>query len=213
MLFAFLDLSPRALRHEDTPWNSSAARSTQMPRMSCFHAPRASFVPPHGRPLRVCASAGLSYTQIHRQPRPPRRLAEAQHSANDGWAWVSECAVSWYDVVASSPSAGLRVGGLAVTGGAEICAKHTDANFGWRARAHPPPHGAHLPSQRTWRFALFVGGLYRSRRPPVGMGVLRSKSTTRTQNGRFCAVSGRPQGPRSGVAVLKIGQRSRPGRV
>ena len=178
-----------------------------------FHTPRASFAPAHGRPLRVCGSAGLSYTQIHRQPRLPRHPAEAQHSANGGWAWVSECAVSWYDVVASSPSAGLRVGGLAVTGGAEICAKHTDANFGWRARAHPPPHGAHLPPHRTWRFALFVGGLYRSRRPPVGMGVLRSKSTTRTQNGRFCAVSGRPQGSKSGVAVLKIGQRSRPGRV
>ena len=101
LLFAFLDLSPRALRHEDTPWNSSAARSTQMSRVSYFHAPRASFAPPHGRPLRVCASAGLSYTQIHRQPRPPRRLAEAQHSANGGWAWVSECAVSRYDAMAS----------------------------------------------------------------------------------------------------------------
>ena len=156
LLFAFLDLSPRALRHEDTPWNSSAARSTQMPRMSCFHAPRASFAPPHGRPLRVCASAGLSYTQSHRQPRPPRRLAEAQHSANGGWAWVSECAVSRYDAMASSESAGLRVGGLAVTGEAEICAKHTDAIFGWRARAHPPPHGAHLVPHQTWRFALFV---------------------------------------------------------
>ena len=138
MLFAFLDLSPRALRHEDTPWNLSAPVQLKSPACRIFHAPRASFAPPHGRPLRVCASAGLSYTQIHRQPRPPRRLAEAQHSANGGWAWVSECAVSWYDVVALSPSAGLRVGGLAVTGGAEICAKHTDANFGWRARAHPP---------------------------------------------------------------------------
>ena len=35
LLFAFLDLSPRARRHEDTPWNSSAARSTQMSRVSC----------------------------------------------------------------------------------------------------------------------------------------------------------------------------------
>ena len=212
LLFAFLDLSPRALRHEDTPWNLSAPVQLKCPACRVFMH-RARLL----RPLTValCVSVLLlaSHTPRSTDSRPPRRLAEAQHSANGGWAWVSECAVSWYDIMASSESAGLRVGGLAVTGGAEICAKHTDANFGWRARAQPPPHGAHLPPQRIRRFALFVGGLYRSPRPPVGMGVLRSKSTTRTQNGRFCAVSGRPQGPKSGVAVLKIGQRSRPGRV
>ena len=114
-----------------------------------FHAPRASFAPAHGRPLRVCGSAGLSYTQIHRQPRLPRHPAEAQHSANGGWVCVSECVLLRYDAIASSPSAGLCAGVLVVTGGARICAEHTDANFCLRARANPLPHGAQPPLQRT----------------------------------------------------------------
>ena len=137
LLFAFLDLSPRALRHEDTPWNLSAPVQLKCPACRIFMH-RARLL----RPL----TAALCVSVL-------------------------------------------------------LLASHTP-----RSTAHLPPH-------RTWRFALFVGGLYRSRRPPVGMGVLRSKSTTRTQNGRFCAVSGRPQGSKSGVAVLKIDQRSRPGRV
>ena len=114
-----------------------------------FHAPRASFAPAHGRPLRVCGSAGLSYTHIHGQLRPPRHPAEARHSANGGWACVSECVLLRYDVIASSPSAGLCAGVLVVTGGARMCAEHTDAIFGLRARASPLPHGAQPPLQRT----------------------------------------------------------------
>ena len=142
----FESTCPSARRH---PMELVSTRSTQMPRVSYFHAPRASFAPPHGRPLRVCASAGLSYTQIHRQPRLPRHPAEAQHSANGGWACVSECVLLRYDAIASSPSAGLCAGVLVVTGGARICAEHTDANFGLRARASPLPHGAQPPLQRT----------------------------------------------------------------
>ena len=100
----FESTCPSARRH---PMELVSTRSTQMPRVSCFHAPRASFAPPHGRPLRVCGSAGHSYTQIHRQLRPPRHPAEAQRSANGGWACVSECVLLRYDVIAASPSAGL----------------------------------------------------------------------------------------------------------
>ena len=132
----FESTCPSARRH---PMELVSTRSTQMPRVSCSHAPRASFAPAHGHPLHVCASAGLSYTQIHRQPRLPRHPAEAQHSANGAWACVSECALLRYDVIASSPSAGLCAGVLVVTEGARMCAEHTDSNFGLRARASPLP--------------------------------------------------------------------------
>ena len=147
--FVRLLSNPRALRHDNnTPWDLSAPVQLKFPACRDFCAPHASFAPAHGRPLRVCGSTGLSYTQIHRQPRLPRHPAAAQHSAKGGWACVSECVLLRYDVIVSSPSAGLCAGVLVVTGGARICAEHTDANFGSRARATPLPHGAQPPLQR-----------------------------------------------------------------
>ena len=60
-------------------------------------------------------------------------------TANPSDVCVSECGLLRYDVIASSPSAGLCAGVLVVTGGARMCAEHTDAIFGLRARASPLP--------------------------------------------------------------------------
>ena len=68
LLFAFLDLSPRALRHEDTPWNLSAPVQLKCPACRVF-VHRARLLRP--RTAALCVSVLLLASHTPRSTDSP----------------------------------------------------------------------------------------------------------------------------------------------